>query len=131
MCAIEWLPKRILVVDDDLDLLMLLERWLDRQGYAVETAASLPEAEELIPQFTPDLVLLDINVKGDDGRQLCWKLKHNEDAGAKVIIMSGYDFSTPRAKLFGADDLLPKPLHLDYLKLKIENIFLEGKLRQA
>lgn len=108
--------KRILIIDDDLDLLMLLERRLQKEGYDIETAASLSEAEEIIPNFTPHLVLLDINVNGQDGRSLCWKLKKNatEDA-AKVIIMSGHDYSKSRAVLFGADELLPKPLHTEYL----------------
>jgi DNA-binding response OmpR family regulator len=61
MCAMNE-SKRILVIDDDIDLLMLLERCLQKQGYYVETAASLPEAEEIISDFIPDLVLLDINV---------------------------------------------------------------------
>jgi DNA-binding response OmpR family regulator len=122
MCALFGrLPKRILIIDDDIDLLMLLERCLDKEGYAVETAASLAEAEEVLPQFLPHLVLLDINVNGEDGRKLCWKLKNaNEESAVKVIIISGYDYSTGRAMLFGADDLLPKPLHTDYLLHKVE-----------
>jgi DNA-binding response OmpR family regulator len=116
MCAIEKRPKRILIIDDDIDLLMLLERKLVKEGYKVEAAASLPEAEEVIPCFKPQLVLLDINVNGDDGRQLCWKLKKQTgDRAVKVIIISGYDYSSGRAVLFGADDLLPKPFHLEYL----------------
>ena len=110
------LRKRILIIDDDVDLLMLLERRLEKEGYTIETAASLLEAEEIIPNFTPHLVLLDINVNGEDGRHLCWKLKKTEDQyGIKVMLMSGYDYNTGRAALFGADELLPKPLHTDYL----------------
>ena len=116
MSAHEKRPKRILIIDDDLDLLMLLERRLLREGYDIETAASLPEAEEIIPYFTPQLVLLDINVKGEDGRKLCWKLKKTKNAKPlTVLIMSGYDHSTGRAVLFGADGLLPKPLNTDFL----------------
>ena len=128
MCAeFRRLPKRILIIDDDLDLLMLLERQLDKQGYAVETAASLPEAEEILPQFLPDLVLLDININGEDGRQLCWKLKNSDDyPHSKVIIISGYDYSTGRALLFGADDLLPKPFHMEYLLHRVED-FLDDR----
>ena len=119
MCVVT--PKRILVIDDDLDLLMLLERILQKEDYEVETAVSLPEAKEIIPIFEPHLVLLDINVKGEDGRQLCWKLKNeNETKGVNVLIMSGYDFDAGRAALFGADDLLPKPLNTDFLLHRIE-----------
>ena len=117
MCAMKKaMLKSILVVDDDLDLLMLLERRLMNDGYLVETAASLPEAEEVLSTFIPRVVLLDINVRGEDGRQLCWKLKSGDQfRETKVIIISGYDYNTGRALLFGADDLLPKPFHMDFL----------------
>lgn len=117
MCAqFVRIPKRVLVVDDDLDLLMLLERRLLKEGFQVETAASLPEAEEIIPDFMPHLVLLDINVNGEDGRQLCWKLRHDPvTEEIKIMILSGFDVSIQRARLFGADDLLPKPLAMEYL----------------
>src|SRR5687767_14034387 len=110
MCAVKkGFQKRILIIDDDIDLLMLLERRLQKEGYEIETAVSLPEAEDITPSLSPHLVLLDINVNGEDGRQLCWKLKSNDPSqDVKVMIISGYDYSTERAVLFGADDLLPK-----------------------
>jgi DNA-binding response OmpR family regulator len=115
MCAM-YDAKRIMVIDDDIDLLMLLERSLQKHGYLVETAASLPEAEEIIPEFLPDLVLLDINVKGQDGRKLCWKLKNTSLLlNPKVIIMSGFDLNSRLTYLFGADDMLVKPFPLEYL----------------
>ncbi len=121
MCAYEESNKRILIIDDDLDLLMLLERKLEKEGYSIETAASLLEAEELLVAFDPHLVLLDINVNGEDGRQLCWKIKNAASStDIKVLIISGYDYSTGRAVLFGADGLLPKPFHLDYLLQRID-----------
>ena len=120
MCAAYRIPKRVLIIDDDLDLLMLLERRLQKEGYSVETAASLAEAEEVIGYFSPHLVLLDINVNGEDGRKLCWKLKKEESKEVKVVIMSGYDYDTARAVLFGADDLLPKPLHTDFLLHRVD-----------
>lgn len=108
--------KRVLIIDDDIDLLMLLERKLQQEEYEVETAASLPEAEELVALFQPHLVLLDININGEDGRLLCGKLKTIEKGlEIKVIIMSGYDYSSSRAHLFGADEMVAKPLHVEYL----------------
>jgi len=106
---------RILVVDDDIDMLMLLERYLKQHGYMVETAASLPEAEELTALFNPHLILLDININGYDGRQLCWKVKHQPANTTKVVLMSGYDCSSSRAALFGADGMIAKPASLEYL----------------
>ncbi len=122
MCAMAISPlKRILVIDDDIDLLMLLERRLSTEGYLIETAASISEAEEIIPQILPDLLLLDINVNGEDGRQLCYKLKKLQDhPPLKVIIMTGFDFDTGRALLFGADDLVTKPINTEFLLSRLE-----------
>jgi DNA-binding response OmpR family regulator len=128
MCAFfAKMPLRILVVDDDIDLLMLLERSLTNKGYAVETAVSLAEAEEILPSFLPNLVLLDININGEDGRQLCWKLKHYYDKEIKVMIISGYDISKTRSSLFGADDLIPKPFYNDYLFERIQQVLGESE----
>jgi DNA-binding response OmpR family regulator len=113
-------PYRVLIIDDDIDLLMLLERRLLREGYTVETAASLPEAEEIITYFEPHLVLLDINVNGEDGRKLCWKLKKGDyPQDVKVIMISGYDYNASRAVLFGADEMLAKPLNTEFLLHRI------------
>jgi DNA-binding response OmpR family regulator len=115
--------KRILIVDDDIDLLMLLERKLKQEGYETETAISLTEAEELIVYFDPHLVLLDINIKGEDGRQLCWKIKHKPIYRvAKVLMISGFDYNSSRAALFGADGVLPKPFHMDFLLNSISKL---------
>jgi DNA-binding response OmpR family regulator len=115
--------SRILVIDDDIDLLMLLERRLQKEGFDVETAASLQEAQEIIPLFLPNLVLLDINVNGEDGRKLCWELKNAPSPfPVKVLMMSGFDFSQGRAILFGADELLPKPFNTEYLLLRVEEL---------
>ena len=118
--AMNRIRHKILIVDDDIDFLMLLERRLAKEGYQIETAASLPEAEELIAFFEPQLILLDVNIKGDDGRQLCWKLKHCPDFNTiKIVLMSGYDCSITRAALFGADDMVAKPIQFDYLLQRI------------
>lgn len=118
--------KRILLVDDDIDLLMLLERKFEKTGYVIESAASLPEAEYVLSLFKPSVVILDINVAGDDGRQLCWKIKHSEmNSGAKVILMSGYNYPTNGPLAFGADDYVAKPFQADYLMNKVEALLLE------
>ena len=118
--------KRILLVDDDIDLLMLLERKLQNSGYVIESAASMPEAEYVLSLFKPNIVILDINVAGDDGRQLCWKIKNTGDnRNAKVILMSGYNYPINKQLLFGADDYLAKPFQSEYLLKKVESLLNE------
>ena len=118
--------KRILLVDDDIDLLMLLERKLQRSGYIIESAGSMPEAEYVLSLFKPDLVILDINVAGEDGRQLCWKIKNTGDnRGAKVVLMSGYNYAINRQLLFGAEDFVAKPFQSEYLMQKVESLLID------
>jgi DNA-binding response OmpR family regulator len=120
---------RILVVDDDIDLLMLLERKLGQHGYKVESAASLAEAEYVASQYKPDLVLIDINISGEDGRQLCWKIKHAaESQNTKVILMSALFYPTSRTLFFGADDFIAKPFVTEFLMQKIKAQFQEESL---
>ena len=121
------IAKKILVVDDDVDFLMLLERLLNKEGFSVETATNLAEAEDIYAYFIPHLVLLDINVKGQDGRKLCWQFK-NSGTGVKVIIMSGYDYSVGRALLFGADDLIPKPINTEYLLHRMDALLIDSEV---
>lgn len=130
MCAMKKeVPKRILIVDDDIDLLMLLERRLKQEGYETETAISLAEAEEMIVYFDPHLVLLDINIRGEDGRQLCWKIKHQPVYRiARVLIISGFDYNPARAAIFGADDILPKPFNVEFLLSRISDLIAEPVL---
>ena len=121
--------KKILLVDDDIDLLMLLERKLQRSGYIIESAASMPEAEYVLSLFKPHLIILDINVAGEDGRQLCWKIKNTGDnRDAKVILMSGYNYSINRQLLFGADDFVAKPFQSEYLMRTMEALLNGEKL---
>lgn len=115
--------SRILVIDDDIDLLMLLERRLQKEGYDVETAASLQEALEILPYLQPHLILCDINVNGEDGRKLCFEIKNSKEYyTTRIIMMSGFDFSQGRAIIFGADELVPKPLNMEYVLLRIEEM---------
>ena len=114
---------RILLVDDDIDLLMLMERKLQQNGYIVETAASLPEAEYILSLFKPNLVLIDINIAGDDGRRLCWKIKHKDcEHTPKVILMSGRYYPTSRILFFGADEFIAKPFVSEFVLQKIAKL---------
>ncbi|RYY92588.1 MAG: response regulator, partial [Chitinophagaceae bacterium] len=117
----EAFPFRLFLIDDDVDLLMLLERRLLAAGYVVETAASLAEAEDRRHAFRPHLYLIDINLRGEDGRQLCWKIKMLEgNPGVRVLLHTGYDVNPGRAALFGADEVLAKPVAAEYLLLRVQ-----------
>jgi DNA-binding response OmpR family regulator len=84
--------KRILVVDDDRDLVQTTKTFLEARGYAVSTAHSGIEARDELAKQRPDLVVLDIMMDYDtDGFNVAYKLRHEPDTERiPVIIVSGF-----------------------------------------
>src|SRR5512147_2090489 len=78
--------ERILLVDDDKVLLAMLSGRLERDGYAVQTAASGPQALAHIEDGWPDLVILDLMMPGMDGEELAARVKRTVDL--PIIVLS-------------------------------------------
>lgn len=112
-------PK-ILLVDDNEDLLLITQIILKGQGYEIFLARTLEEAERKIKIHQPALLLLDVCIGDDDGRLFCQKVKTNPDlAPLRVILMSGNDSEENRLHI--ADDFLPKPFDFNELLTKVNN----------
>ncbi len=111
--------KKILVVDDDADILFVLKMMLEMNGYKVET--TLDAAAVLAPDFSlPDLLLLDIWMGNYDGREICRQLKENAaTASLPVILLSAGRDIKQSAIDAGADDFVAKPFEQKYLLEKI------------
>jgi DNA-binding response OmpR family regulator len=116
------MKEKILLVDDNDDLLMITQIILKGQGYETVLARSLEEAEKKIRIHQPSLILLDVCVGDEDGRMFCVKLKseHRIDP-PRIILMSGDDCIEYRD--IEADDFLPKPFDFNELLAKVENQF--------
>jgi DNA-binding response OmpR family regulator len=101
---------RVLVVDDEPIVLDVLGRYLERDGFGVETASDGPAALDAIDRRRPDLVLLDLMLPGIDGIEVCRSVRSRED-GTAVIILTARGAETDRiAGLdLGADDYITKP----------------------
>ena len=81
---------RILIVDDDLDMMMITERWLTKAGYEVTKATSGQEAVDMLRNEAFDLVLLDYSMPDMDGKDTLIAIrKDNEDV--KVLFRTGID----------------------------------------
>jgi len=118
---------RILIVDDDIDLLGLLDWNLNKLGYKTSVAIDGLEALKRISEFKPDLLLLDLMLPEVDGLKLCRWLKENEDgklSSCHVIILSA--ISNPVEKTLalsaGAEDYITKPFDMMDLVLKIKRV---------
>ena len=116
---------RILVVEDDNDISMMLRLYFSQQGYRVETAARGDEALELAREVQPHLIILDINLPDMNGFDVCHALRTRVGTSHIPII-----FLTEKNERddkiagleTGADDYMTKPFDIEELTLKISNI---------
>jgi len=102
---------KILIVEDDKDLITLLKSGLSKNGYQVRATISCKEGLEIFYQFLPDVVILDINVGNEDGREMCRQIKASAEF-IPVIMISANDISLELYKDYGANDILKKPFLL-------------------
>ncbi len=105
--------NKILIVEDYSTLRTLLAKKLSKEGFMVEEAPDGETAVEKIPNFKPDIILLDIMMPGIDGYEVLKQVRHNSDSqisGIPVIMLSnlGDDDDINKAMVLGADDYLVK-----------------------
>jgi two-component system, OmpR family, KDP operon response regulator KdpE len=111
---------RILVVDDDDDIVTLLKLSLERAGAQVVPATSGAQALRLAFEHRPDIVLLDINMPGMDGLTLCQRLRELSDVTIIMITaLPGTDYVTG-AFAAGADDYILKPFETSELLARVQ-----------
>jgi two-component system OmpR family response regulator len=115
-------PTRLLLVDDEPGLREPLAEYLSRQGFVVAQAASAAEARSLLRDDTPDLVLLDIMMPGEDGLSLCRHL--SESRAIPTILLTAKGEATDRivGLEIGADDYVVKPFEPRELVARIRSV---------
>ena len=112
--------KKLLVVDDERDILEFLQVILEEEGYAVITSDKGEYLEQLHNGGLPDLILLDVLLSGKDGREIVKYLKsQDETKHIPVIMLSAHPSSEQAARVAGADDFVAKPFEIDLLLAKI------------
>jgi CheY-like chemotaxis protein len=109
------MTQKILVVDDDESILEVVQIVLEGEGYQVQTCLN-SECFQHFDSDQPDLILLDILLSGEDGRQICKQLKSDEKtAHIPIIMLSAHSDASKVADTSGADDFLEKPFDVDML----------------
>jgi DNA-binding response OmpR family regulator len=113
--------NRILIVDDNFDILWVVETVLKRYGFEV---MALPKGEDVLPKtrtFHPQIILLDVFLSGIDGIEVCNKLKANPVTKDIPVIMFSAHTNFPDIKKFcKADDFIAKPFDVNELIKKIK-----------
>lgn len=113
--------RKILVVDDECDICDFVRNFFQERGYFVLTALSGEEAIKIAKAEKPELILLDVRMKGMDGIAALKHLKeHNRNQ--KIIMVTAMDDreKMDEACRLGACDYITKPLMLDYLEQTVE-----------
>lgn len=120
---------KILVVDDDIDLLDMVKLFLQRKNFMVSAICKWEEIEASIKTFNPALILLDISLKGADGRVICKQLKTTpETKDIPVLIFSGNYNVRPTLSEFLADGFIEKPFDPANLVNEINLILYPGAI---
>lgn len=115
--------EKILVVDDEINIVELLKYNLETNGYKVYSAFTGTEAIEMSLQKKPDLILLDVMLPEMDGFDVCKEVKKNKDIEHIPIIMltaKGEEFDKILGLEIGADDYLTKPFSIRELLARIK-----------
>lgn len=117
--------NNILLIDDDKDLIAALELKLKKEGFKVETASDGESAIKNIRLKVPDLLVLDVNMPGMSGMDVCKLLRsENRTADVPIIMLTARDDEIDRVLglEFGADDYITKPFNTRELVLRIKSV---------
>ncbi|QTH62724.1 two-component system response regulator OmpR [Psychrosphaera ytuae] len=114
---------KILVVDDDMRLRSLLERYLLEQGFIVRSAANAEQMDRLLERENFHLLVLDLMLPGEDGLSICRRLRQMENEIPIVMLTAkGDEVDRIIGLELGADDYLPKPFNPRELLARIKAI---------
>jgi len=113
--------KKIVIFDDDQDILTAMESVLDFVDWDLMTFASGQHALEVIQKEKPDLILMDIKLDGVNGVDICRSIKESEELKhIPIILISGqHNAESVKSQDFGPDDFLPKPFNIGDLIDKV------------
>jgi two-component system, OmpR family, alkaline phosphatase synthesis response regulator PhoP len=111
---------RVLVVDDEENLVELVQGYLERDGYRVLTAADGLTAVQLAREARPDLIVLDLMLPGIDGLEVCRRVRQFSDAYILMLTARAEEVDKVVGLSVGADDYLTKPFSPRELMARVQ-----------
>jgi two-component system alkaline phosphatase synthesis response regulator PhoP len=125
--------NKVLIVDDEPDILELLQYNLEKEGYEVATAANGKEAVEAAKKFSPQLILMDIMMPKMDGIEACRQIRQSQKLKEVFIIFltsRSEEFSEIAAFESGANDFITKPIKPRALMSRVSAAFRRDAVEQ-
>ena len=117
------MTKRILVLDDNQDILDVVHETLTYEQFEVLSTSTSDSVIPLMEKFSPHLVILDYRVAGLNGGELCRQIKSHPNFGnVPVIIFSAYIKHNEDLFAYGCDEIINKPFDLSELVEKVNNL---------
>jgi DNA-binding response OmpR family regulator len=113
---------RILVVDDDATVAEVVSRYLEREGYEVQSVGEGPAALESAARWAPDLVVLDLMLPGLDGLEVCRRLRLMGPVPVIMLTARGEESDRVVGFEVGADDYVAKPFSPRELTLRVKSV---------
>ena len=113
---------QMIVVDDEIDIAETLADYFEMQGFAVKIAVNGQELKKILPEFTPHIVLLDLNMPGEDGLTLTRYLREHTRAGIIMVTASAGQVDMVVGLEMGADDYVGKPFDLRALLARVRSV---------
>ena len=113
---------RILVVDDNRDILDLIQRVLQTYGYDVVIARDGLEALQQESATRPDLIVLDVNLPALDGWEVCRRIKARRQVPVMLLTVRAERADIEYSRNAGADDHLPKPFDINVFLSRIAQL---------
>ncbi|MEO7135261.1 MAG: response regulator transcription factor [Vicinamibacterales bacterium] len=113
------MPSRILIVDDEPNILGTLAPLLRSRGYDVFTAMNGRSALEAVERDKPDLLVLDLGLPDIDGVEVCRQVRHTSNVAIVILSARGGEHDKVRALDLGADDYVTKPFGAEELLARI------------
>ncbi len=122
--------EKILIVDDEQDILEFISYNLRKEGFQIETALDGLSALKIAPEFRPDLIILDIMMPEMDGVEVCKKLREKpmfQDTLIAFLTARNEDYTQISALENGGDDYITKPIKPGVLISRIKALFRRSK----
>ncbi|HEY2580850.1 MAG TPA: response regulator [Mucilaginibacter sp.] len=125
------MTKRILIIEDDEDILQVLETVLTMNNFSVSAIAQTTDIFESIKMYNPDIVLTDYLLSGLNGGKICQLIKSNkETCHLPVVLISAYPTLAASFGNFGFDAFVDKPFNIGELVKQLDDLLSKSKASQ-